>query len=752
MKKTLLFLILFSFTLNIFAQTSKPDSELKKLQDLYSNRDFNSGYELGKELSEKYPDSIEIRSWTLINGARSDSKKALEEAQQFVKDKGENKWTLLALVHAQIYQTPADSLAMVDKLIKISPTDEESIFAYNSALLQNKKYQESVDWLAKNANQIKDKSRLATAQAVSTYLLEKEKKDKGQVQLAFNIFDKSVKLNPNSVNTNYLYGNYLTRESKFEEAVPYLKKAASLAPNVRSLQDAYWRAITSQTKKTDDQKDAELDAALALYLKQTKNSPDALVAVWTKYNDRVGWKDTAKPKDLQKAEQLEKLIIQKYPNTKYDEEVALAKTRSVYGKYFGKNDGAKFMEVNNKKKEKRTPEEIQFLEKHQEKNKLYLAEKIQLERAYIKRPQHFDKAKLGQVSLSLLQSVGAKEDSTDDEVADLIKLTTEHLKTYWGNLNSDIASILIRRLAAQPDSLISKDAEKYARLGIADADKKIAALPKDAKPSEIQELQLQPLNALAEVLIENKKFDEAENLLSKVSQILENADAQDFRIEGAKYYLDLNRARFYTAKQDWDKAEIQYVKISSDNDSGRKTFEKFYEKKFGKKDGFEDYYAEIQQKLKARARERMAESRIKNPADFTPFTLKTIDEKSISFADLKGKIVVINVWGVWCAPCVAEMSELQEFFEKYQSDEDVAILTLDRGDTLETVKKFMADRKLTLPVLMDDGYLDKIPQFGGAFPTTFFIDKNGKVAFVKVGNSGNLVEEFSWRVDLLKEN
>jgi thiol-disulfide isomerase/thioredoxin/tetratricopeptide (TPR) repeat protein len=704
-------------------------------------------------MSKKYADAIEIQSWALINGARSDSgKKALEEAQQFVKEKGENKWTLLALAHAQIFQTPADSLATAEKLIKISPTDEESIFAYNSALFQNKKYQESLDWLAKNANQIKDKSRLTTAQAVSTYLLEKDKKDKGQVQLAFNIFDKSIKLNPNSVNTNYLYGNYLTRENKFDEAVPYLKKAAGLAPNVRSLQDAYWRAITSQTKKTNDQKDAELDAALALYLKQTKNSPDALLAVWTKYNDRTSWKDTAKPRDLQKTEQFEKLIIQKYPNTKYDEEIAFVKTRNVYGKYHGKNDSAKFLEINNKKKEKRTAEEIQFMERYEKKNKLYLAEKIELERAFIKRPQHFDKARLGQVSLSLLQSIGSKEDSSDDEVSDLIKLTTEHLKNYWGNLNADIALILSRRSAAQPNSLIAKDAEKYARLGIGDADKKIASLPKDAKPSEIQELQLTPLNVLAEALIENKKFDEAENLLLKVSQILEKADPQDFRIESAKYYLDSNWARFYVARQDWEKAENQYVRISSDNDYGRKTFEKFYEKRFSKKDGFDNYYAEIQKKLKIRAKERMAESRIKNPVDVVPFALKTIDEKSISFADLKGKIVVINVWGTWCAPCVAEMSELQEFFDKYQSDKDVAILTLDKGDTLETVKKFMVDRKLTLPVLMDDGYLDKIPQFGGAFPTTFFIDKNGKVAFVKVGNSGNLVEEFSWRVDLLKEN
>ena len=440
--------------------------------------------------------------------------------------------------------------------------------------------------------------------------------------------------------------------------------------------------------------------------------------------------------------------------SKYYEEIAFTKTRTVYGKYYGKNYGAKYLEINNKKKEKRTAEEVQFLEKYQEKNKVYIAEKTALERAYVKRPQHFDKEKLGQVSFSLFQHLGGKEDSTDSEIAELIEIMFENSKNYWGNLNTEIALTLSKRFTAQPKSLIVKDAEKYARLGIIEADKKISALPKDAKPAQIQELQLAPLNALAEVLINNEKYDEAEKTLAKVSQLLENSDSQDFRIEDAKYYLDSNWAKLYSSRQDWNKAENMYVRINRDDEYGRKIFEKFYERKFSKKDGFDTYYPEIQNRLRKRAKERMAESRIKKPLDAVPFTLKTIDDKSISYADLKGKIVVINIWGTWCAPCVAEMSELQEFSDKYKADKDVAVLTLDEGDTLEVVKKFMIDKKYTLPVLMNDGYLAKTPQFsnGGAFPTTLFIDKNGKVAFVKVGNSGNLVEEFSWRVDLLKEN
>ncbi|NJM53220.1 MAG: hypothetical protein HC846_07395 [Blastocatellia bacterium] len=50
---------------------------------------------------------------------------------------------------------------------------------------------------------------------------------------------------------------------------------------------------------------------------------------------------------------------------------------------------------------------------------------------------------------------------------------------------------------------------------------------------------------------------------------------------------------------------------------------------------------------------------------------------------------------------------------------------------------------------MADGYINKLSQFSG-FPTTFFLDKNGKISFVVVGASSDLFEHFSWRIEALK--
>ncbi len=760
MKKILLFVLLtIIFAFSLKAQTKKGTSKsnsqtaVNQVQDLYFKRDFEKGSELAKKLLEKYPDNLELKAWYVINLARTEiGATSLEIAEKFVKENGESLWTLLPLTSAQTYNKAESAVATGEKLIRIAPNHEDAIFAYNSALFQNKKYKESTDWLEKKRGSINNKSRFLTALASTTYFVEKNK-EKGQIQLAFDLYAQAVKLNPLSVDANYLYGNYLTRENKFNEAIPFLQKAAQLSPNGAALRDKYWRTIESQTKKTDEQKKVELERAISQYLMQTKNSPEALLAAWNKYRDWTGWKELAKPDDLKKRDYFEKQIRQKYPNTKYDEEIAFTQIRSVYGQYFAKDENSKYGEIALKKKSKRTPEESKDFEKYKERSKILKTEEIALRRVYLKRPKHFDKEKLGQVYLYLLYQLSSEKDSRDEEISDLLKGSLEFNKNYYGNLNSYIAGVLFNRQKEQPNSLIAKDAEKYARFGINEAENKIKKLPKDAKPQKIYELQLEPTNILADVLMSQEKLDEAEKLLLKASAMKDDTESQNFILEYANRYTEQLWAKLYTAKKDWAKAEEFYLKTSNeDEDVIKETFEKFYEKKTGKKDGFAEYFAEIQQKLKIIAKEKVAQSRIKAAKEMIPFSLKTIEDKTVSSVDLKGKVVVINVWGVWCGPCVAEMPELQKVYDKYKDDKDVAVLTLDTNDQLPIVKKFIAEKKYTLPVLIDENYVDKLAQFENmrAYPTTLFIDKSGKVSFVVVGASSELFESFSWRIDALK--
>ena len=101
--------------------------------------------------------------------------------------------------------------------------------------------------------------------------------------------------------------------------------------------------------------------------------------------------------------------------------------------------------------------------------------------------------------------------------------------------------------------------------------------------------------------------------------------------------------------------------------------------------------------------------------------LKDLNAKTVSSNDLSGKIIVVNIWALWCAPCVREMPELQELYKKYQNDKDVAILTIDDNDDLAKLKQFVNSKKLDFPVLRAEKYLEdnNINAFPNFVPALF---------------------------------
>lgn len=93
-------------------------------------------------------------------------------------------------------------------------------------------------------------------------------------------------------------------------------------------------------------------------------------------------------------------------------------------------------------------------------------------------------------------------------------------------------------------------------------------------------------------------------------------------------------------------------------------------------------------------------------------------------------IVVINVWGSWCAPCRAEAPALQEVYSELQ-DQGVQFLGINTRDTEGKAAAFVRTQGLTFPSLVDDGRLqaqfaDSLPV--AAIPTTIIIDRQGRVA------------------------
>jgi cytochrome c biogenesis protein CcmG/thiol:disulfide interchange protein DsbE len=106
------------------------------------------------------------------------------------------------------------------------------------------------------------------------------------------------------------------------------------------------------------------------------------------------------------------------------------------------------------------------------------------------------------------------------------------------------------------------------------------------------------------------------------------------------------------------------------------------------------------------------------------FQLQNLDGQSITLSSLKGKPVLINFWATWCGPCASEMPYLQKINNEW-SDKGLVVLAINWGESASQVGQFLQANNLSLQVLLDTKKAAAEKYGVRAFPTTFFIDKDG---------------------------
>jgi len=105
----------------------------------------------------------------------------------------------------------------------------------------------------------------------------------------------------------------------------------------------------------------------------------------------------------------------------------------------------------------------------------------------------------------------------------------------------------------------------------------------------------------------------------------------------------------------------------------------------------------------------------------------TLDGEEVHLSDLRGKVVLVNFWATWCAPCRLEMPGFEKLY-RAKKDEGFIIVGLATDRTGRAgVEKFLRERDITYPVAMETRELDLA--FGGisAIPTSFLIDRHGVI-------------------------
>jgi thiol-disulfide isomerase/thioredoxin len=238
------------------------------------------------------------------------------------------------------------------------------------------------------------------------------------------------------------------------------------------------------------------------------------------------------------------------------------------------------------------------------------------------------------------------------------------------------------------------------------------------------------MNASVNYLLKKNKLEKGDSRIKIITDSITQLDEEVVRIktefinnnstsEAAVWYLSDMMARSQISNKD---AVVTFNKF----DKNLKDF---------------TYYKELASRVKG------IESTLigKTVADFT--SNKTIDGKNFTFNSLRGKHVLIDFWGIWCGPCVAEMPKVKEYADKYS--DKLTVLGINSGDTKERMVDFLKKNGYDWQQIMSGKDTDNLVlKFNVAgFPTKFIIDPEGKIIQRYLGSGEKAFEKLD---ELLK--
>lgn len=116
------------------------------------------------------------------------------------------------------------------------------------------------------------------------------------------------------------------------------------------------------------------------------------------------------------------------------------------------------------------------------------------------------------------------------------------------------------------------------------------------------------------------------------------------------------------------------------------------------------------------------------------FSAKTLDGQTVRLSDLRGKVILVNIWASWCPPCKAEMPDIEHTYQAFK-EKGLVVLAIDATlqDTKANAQAFVTANQLSFPILLDEsGEITRLYQIQ-SLPTSFFIGADGVIREVVVG-------------------
>lgn len=119
--------------------------------------------------------------------------------------------------------------------------------------------------------------------------------------------------------------------------------------------------------------------------------------------------------------------------------------------------------------------------------------------------------------------------------------------------------------------------------------------------------------------------------------------------------------------------------------------------------------------------------------DVPAFTVKTLDGQTIDITKMKGKVILLNFFATWCAPCMLEMPHVEKDIWQKLKNENFIVLAVGREHSAEELIKFNKEKGFTFSIAPDPKRSVYSLFAKELIPRNYVIDKKGKIAFQGTG-------------------
>ena len=679
------------------ASAEEPNvAAVSKVRGGYFGRDWWACARAGEVLLGSHPASTALKAWTIACASRA-GEDALPLAEAMLAETPGDPWGLFARASALIddpRRGPNEGIPAARAAAQ-ALAHPDAKWLLGRALVVHGTREEATGFLAAQPGRESSPELLALELVLLSPAMENVENQ------VLTIAGQVRALDPTFVDGWFLPATWLLEQGRPTEAEPLLSRALELSPYSPALHAKLWEAIMRSRERSQTEKRAALDADVASLLRVRGAVPAAMHAVAYAYDDLSP--ETSK--------RLRAQILDRFPNSPEADWVRIREIRGLSrARDQAKQQGA-------------TPNAATDQ-----------ALRTALD-SFIARSHHAIPALVGEAYF--LRYFLVKED--EDSSPETLLAAARGLAAYERNnlhLFADAAAVLAERTPYRAD------AEAIVREGLQLAEQQLArASPSEGMSARANNLQSILLCGLGTVLRTQGRFGEARSALVQAHTLTQGRLIEPL----------LGLAALAEAEGQPSAAEghlLEALTIDSKTEKVEVALKELYRRRRGGERGFEKYRAGVELSLREQRKAAVLATRLKDANLLTPFTLPRLAGGDMQSGSLAGRVTVINLWATFCRPCIDELPALQQLAGAFTGAADVAILTVNTDPETDQLASWMTEHGYHFEVLLGERW--SVEAGYRSLPTTLFIDQHGRIAFIKIGATDRLVEEFTWRIEALR--